>query len=198
MNYILDKGAQSVYPYTVSMLRQDNPNVGISADPTSYDLATFGVYAVLLSTPPEADPSTHRIEEAPLPTRRPDGSWVQAWVVRDVTPEEKAAWDAANAPQPDWMAFGIDLAMHPSITALYESLPGPMAGGLSVGLNEAGKGDPRLFFGLWSRLLAAGAISAELLGAIAVMAVEHHLPAEFTSELAPAPESRRPPKPEST
>ena len=74
MNYILDKGAQSVYPYTVSMLRQDNPNIGISADPTSYDLATFGVYAVLLCTPPEVDPSTHRIEEAPLPTRRPDGS----------------------------------------------------------------------------------------------------------------------------
>jgi hypothetical protein len=186
MNYILDKGAQSVYPYTVSMLRQDNPNIGISADPTSHDLATFDVYAVLPSTPPEVERRTHRIEEAPLPTRRPDGSWVQAWVVRDVTPEEKAAWDVANTPQPDWMAFGVDLAMHPGITALYESLPGPVAGGLSIGLNEAGKGDPRLFFGLWSRLMAAGAISAELLGAIAVMAVEHHLPQSFMEALRPS------------
>jgi hypothetical protein len=186
MNYILDKGAQSVYPYTVSMLRQDNPNIGISADPTSHDLATFGVYAVDHSTPPEVDLSTHRVEEAPLPTRRPDGSWVQAWLVRDVTPEEKAACDAANAPQPDWMEFGIDLAMHPGIAALYESLPGPMAGGLSIGLNEAGKGDPRLFFGLWGRLVAAGAVSRELLAAIDVMAVEHHLPQSFMEALRPS------------
>jgi hypothetical protein len=186
MNLIHHTSSFTEYPDSLWRLRKDVPNVSFPDNPTAADLAPFNRYLVTPTPPPEVDLSTHRVEEAPLPTRRPDGSWVQAWIVRDVTPEEKAAWDVANAPQPDWMAFGIDLAMHPGITALYESLPGPVAGGLSVGLNEAGKGDPRLFFGLWSRLLAAGAISAELLGAIAVMAVEHHLPQSFMEALRPS------------
>ena len=129
---------------------------------------------------------THRAVEAARPDRRSDGSWVHAWTVRPATAEETAAYDLANAPQPDWMAFGSDLASHPGITALYGSLPGAVASGLSIGLNEAGKGDPRLFFGLWSPLMASGAMSAELLSAIVVMAVEHHLPQSFMEALRPS------------
>jgi hypothetical protein len=112
--------------------------------------------------------------------------------MRDATPEETAAWDIANAPHPDWMGFGIDLAMHPGITALWEALPGPVSGALPTALNEAGKGDPRLFTGLWQRIMVTGAISPELLGGIATMAAEHHLPEAFIAGLAPAaPERER-------
>jgi hypothetical protein len=106
--------------------------------------------------------------------------------MRDATEDEIAAWDIANAPQPDWMAFGIDLAMHPGITALWEALPGPVSGALPTALNEAGKGDPRLFTGLWQRIMSTGAISPELLSGIAALAAEHHLPEAFIAGLAPA------------
>ena len=185
MNYVHATPTTVEYPYDYWRLRKDNPNVSFVENPTAADLAPFNVYPVAPVTPPEVDLATHRVGEA-TPIRRDDGSWVQAWTVRDVTPEEKAAWDAANAPQPAWMEFGIDLATHPGISALYETLPGPMAGGLSIGLNDAGKGDVRLFFELWSRLLAAGAISDELLSAIAVMAVKHHLPQSFMEALRPS------------
>lgn len=184
------------YPYSIWRLRKDNPNVMFGENPSSADLAPFFVYWVTSTLPPEVDMRTHRVEEASRPDRCNDGSWVQAWMVRPATAEETAAWDAANTPQPDWMAFGIGLASHPGIAELYRLLPTPMADGLSIGLNEVSKGDSRLFFGLWGQLVASGAISAELLSAIAVMAVEHHLPAEFISGLAPAPESLTPPRPE--
>ena len=174
------------YPYSVWRLRKDNPNVMFGENPSSADLAPFHVYWVTPMPPPEVDMRTHRAVEAARPDRRSDGSWVHAWTVRPATAEETAAYDLANAPQPDWMAFGIDLASHPGITALYGSLPGAVASGLSIGLNEAGKGDPRLFFGLWSPLMASGAMSAELLSAIVVMAVEHHLPQSFMEALRPS------------
>jgi hypothetical protein len=108
----------------------------------------------------------------------------------DAFPEEveqaAAAYHRANLPEPQWMEFGIDLAMHPGIIALYGAIPGPMANGLSIGLNEAGKGDPRLFTGLWQRVMAAGAIQPNLLSDIAALAALHNLPAEFLAALRPA------------
>ncbi len=184
MNYILDKGAQPVYPYTISMLRQDNPNIGISVDPTPHDLATFSVYSVNNVPPPEVDLRTHRVDEAPLPTRRSDGSWEQAWVVRDATPEEASAYAAANAPQPDWLAFGVALATSPAIAALYAAVPGPMGDGLSIGLSKAGDGDPRLFLSFWAQLLAAGVITPELLGVMGALAQQFNLPQTFVNALS--------------
>ena len=90
------------------------------------------------------------------------------------------------APTPDWMEFGVDLAVNPGIAALYAAIPGPLASGLSIGLSEAGKGSHRLFAGLWGRLMASGAIEPELLSEIAVLAAQHNLPAEFIAGLTGA------------
>jgi hypothetical protein len=176
------------YPATMEALRLEFPNSSFPLEPTAEDLAPFNRFFVTPSPCP-ADTRTERPVNGATLT---DEGWQQTWTMRDATPEETAAWDIANAPQPDWMEFGIDLAMHPGITALWEALPGPVSGALPTALNEAGKGDPRLFTGLWQRIMVTGAISPELLGGIATMAAEHHLPEAFIAGLAPAaPERER-------
>jgi hypothetical protein len=175
------------YPATLDALRQEFPNSLFPLEPTAEDLAPFNRFHVTPSPCP-ADTRTERPVNGATLT---DDGWQQTWTMRPATPEEKAAWDAANVPQPDWMGFGIDLAMHPGITALWEALPGPVSGALPTALNEAGKGDPRLFTGLWQRIMSTGAISPELLGGIATMAAEHHLPVAFIAGLAPERERAR-------
>ncbi len=185
MNLVHHTPLFTEYPYSLWRLREDNPNVLFSANPTAADIAPFNAYWVAPTAPPEVDLRTQRVEEAPLPTLLSDGSWVQAWVVRDATPEEASAYAAANAPPPDWMNFGIELASSPAIAALFAAVPGPISNGLSIGLSEASKGDPRLFLGLWSRLLAAGVITAELLDAMGALAQQFALPGEFIAALMP-------------
>jgi hypothetical protein len=178
----------NAYPASLYEVRQANPNVSFPANPTDEDLAPFG-YANVHPTPhPSYDQRTERPVNGATLT---DKGWQQTWTIRPATDEEISAYDLANAPQPDWMEFGIDLAMHPGISALWEALPGPVAGALPTALNEAGKGDHRLFTGLWQRIMATGAISPELLGGIATMAAEHHLPAAFIAGLAPERERAR-------
>lgn len=170
------------YPATLDALRQEFPNCSFPIEPTAEDLAPFNRFFVAPIPAPSCDPRTERTEHNATLTA--DG-WQQAWTIRPATEDETAAYDLANRPAPDWMEFGIDLAMHPGVTALYNAIPGPVAGGLTVGLNEAGKGDPRLFSVLWQQLLTSGAITSELLSGITSMATEHHLPAEFVGALAP-------------
>lgn len=177
------------YPATLDALRRKSPNCSFPVEPTAEDLAPFNRFFVAPIPAPSCDPRTERTEHTPTLTA--DG-WQQDWTIRPATDEEIAAYDLANAPQPDWMAFGIDLAMHPGITALWEALPGPVSGALPTALNEAGKGDPRLFTALWQRIMTAGAITPELLTAISALAAQHHLPAQFIAGLAPvAPERVR-------
>ena len=177
------------YPCSLYEVRQANPNVSFPANPTDEDLAPFGYINVHPTPQPSHDQRTERIEG---PTAEPDadGVYHQAWPIRPATAEETAAYDIANAPAPNWMEFGIDLAMHPGITALWEALPGPVSGALPTALNEAGKGDPRLFTGLWQRIMTAGAITPGLLTAISALAAQHHLPAQFIAGLAPAAPER--------
>jgi hypothetical protein len=180
----------SAYPASLYEVRQANPNVSFPAEPTDEDLAPFGYISVQHTPQPSHDQRTERVEDV---TREvdADGLCRQTWAIRPATDEEIAAYDQSHAPQPDWMEFGIDLATHPGISALWDALPSPVAGALPTALNEAGKGDHRLFTGLWQRIMATGAITPELLGGIATMAAEHHLPATFIAELAPERERAR-------
>lgn len=177
------------YPCSLYEVRQANPNVSFPANPTDEDLAPFNYINVHPTPQPSCDQRTERIEG---PTAEPDadGVYHQAWTIRPATTEEITAYDLANAPEPDWMEFGIDLAMHPGIADLYAAIPGPVSSGLTVGLNEAGKGDSRLFSGLWQRAIATGAIEPELLTEIADLAIQHHLPEAFIAVLAPAAPER--------
>jgi len=179
------------YPYSIGQLRQDNPNVSFSVNPTAADMAPFYVYQVTSTPQPVVNVRTQRVEEARQPTKNSNGSFSQAWVIRNATPAEISAYDAANAPQPDWMAFGVALATSPAIATLYAAIPGPVGSGLSTGLMEASKGDYRLFLGLWVQLLAAGRITPALLQTIGALAQQFNLPAEFMVALMPPAASSR-------
>ena len=170
------------YPATLDALRQEFPNCSFPIEPTAEDLAPFNRFFVTPVPAPSCDPRTERTEHNATLT---DDGWQQTWTIRPATDEEIATYDLANAPEPDWMAFGIELTTHPGIAELYATIPAPVSNGLSIGLNEANKGDPRLFSVLWQQLLTSGAITSELLSDITSMSAEHHLPAEFVNGLVP-------------
>jgi len=170
------------YPATLDALRQEFPNSSFPIEPTAEDLAPFNRFFVAPIPAPSCDPRTERAEHTPTLT---DNGWQQTWTIRAATADEIAAYDIANAPEPDWMGFGIELTSNPGIAELYAVIPAPVSNGLSIGLNEANKGDPRLFSVLWQQLLTSGAITSELLSDITSMSAEHHLPAEFVNGLVP-------------
>ena len=173
------------YPFSRSDLSTTYPNVSFPPSPTADDLAPFDIYPVIPSPRPADTRDERAIEGDPTLT---DAGWQQVWTVRPATDDEQTAWDAAHAPSPDWMSFGIELAANPSISALYDNIPNALANGLSIGLAEASKGDTRLFVGLWQRVLSAGGVSPELLGEIGALAYQFNLPAAFVAQMMPQPD----------
>jgi hypothetical protein len=186
MNYIQATNTTIIkYPFSRSDLSATYPNVSFPPSPTADDLAPFDIHPVIPSPRPADTRDERAIEGDPTLT---DAGWRQAWTVRPATDDEQTAWDAAHAPSPDWMSFGIELAANPSISALYDNIPNALANGLSIGLAEASKGDTRLFVGLWQRVLSAGGVSPELLGEIGALAYQFNLPAAFIAQMMPQPE----------
>lgn len=176
----------SDYPRSLWQLRQENPNVSFPANPTDDDLAALD-HAIVHPTPQptDYDQRLQRIEEGSPEAVTTDQhtTWQQRWTVRDATEQEIADYDAANVPAPQWVGFGVALALNPLITDLYAQIPAPVSQALSIGLKSAGDGDSRLFLGIWSTIKSTGAISIDLLQQIAALAAEHHLPPSFIQEL---------------
>lgn len=85
MYVLAPNGTVAEYPYSVSQLRADNPNVSFPV-PTPDDLlAAYNVFPVEPSEP-LYDPITQGITEiSPIFV---DGKWVQQWEVNDLTAEQ--------------------------------------------------------------------------------------------------------------
>ena len=171
-----------VYPFTKAQLPAVFPSTSFPSPIPDEIAADFGCLPVVPAERPEHDPRSQRLEEHD-PEELPDGTLRQVLTVRPATPEEVAAWDAANQPAPDWMGFGLALATSPAIAALYAALPGPVANALSIGLSEAAKGDARLFTSIWGHIFSEGAVSDELLAEIIAAATDSHLPQELIGSL---------------
>lgn len=76
------------YPYSISELRKDNPQVSFPKNPGDELLASFNVIRVQSTDFPAYDPMTQRVEEGqPVFS---DGQWVQAWKVVPLTADEIA------------------------------------------------------------------------------------------------------------
>lgn len=181
MNYILRKNSQSVYPYSISMLREDNPNIGFSVDPTLEDLAPFEVYPVNYVTPPEIDRRTQVLVEGP-PARLDGNQWFQTWDVRPATPEETAAWDVANAPQPDWDTFESIILQSPDLKAFiaFASTKDPLtAGAFPAAFFEAKRGSYASFRTTWAELVRISPVEINVAESVISVAKGCHLPEEF-------------------
>jgi hypothetical protein len=175
-----------VWPYDLTQLRTDNPNVSFPAAPTADDLAPFEVFEVADTDPPAYDPRTQRLEESQ--PEQVDGAWVQRWAVRDATAEEIAAYDAANQPPPDWarfkrVALGSD-TLNTILVAAYQSVP-VAAGALAPALLRAEGGDVADFAAAWAAITRAVDVPAEVIGGFAGVARACSLPQEFIDALSP-------------
>lgn len=64
------------FPYTISDLRRDNPNVSFPATVPDAELETYGVYRVTAATAPETNPRTDTLERS---CSLVDGTWTEVW-----------------------------------------------------------------------------------------------------------------------
>lgn len=155
------------YPISLWQLRQSHPNVSFAAQPTDDDLAPHG-YANVLATPAPAETREQRAQELP-PERVDDGTWRQAWELRDATPEELAAWDAAHAPSTtDYYAFWDALlvsSVYQSIRAQALSTPAVLMACtefvVAVGDAKAGRPNPAAIQACINYLLAAATLTED-------------------------------------
>ena len=107
---------------------------------------------------------------------------IRGWEVepRPVPPEE-----------PQWIAFGLALALDPTMGAFVSSLAAnPQTAVLermiTGGLLQAAEGNSRTFLRAWEAAVLGGAITTELITSMQAMASAHDLPADFIAGLAPA------------
>jgi hypothetical protein len=99
MQALIQNNNVAKYPYSVSELKQDNPQVSFPDSPTVELLESWGVYEVLTTQLPPFDPATQRIEEG-SPTLL-GAVWTQAWIVIALTDEEIAKQQADHVAQVD-------------------------------------------------------------------------------------------------
>jgi hypothetical protein len=90
MSYVLTDGSNNIvtYPYSIGLLRRDNPSVSFPASPTDEQIADWNVFPVTEEAQPSIDTLTEYITEG-TPIFVTD-HWEQTWVVNTYTPSEEA------------------------------------------------------------------------------------------------------------
>lgn len=85
-----------VYPYSVSSLRNDNPQTSFPDTPSAELLSEYGVYPVAAQEKPVVDYTMNVAEGVPIysATR---GGWEQTWLVLNASADEIAARTEAQA-----------------------------------------------------------------------------------------------------
>ena len=127
----ITNGEITQYPYSVGLLRRDNPNTSFPKSLSSEMLASYGVYEVKTPPAPDYDPETHFVEYAPVPSFA-DGSWVYAPSVRPLSSEQIAerterrsaevrARRSGLLAETDWAALS-DVTMSPEMAAYRQAL----------------------------------------------------------------------------
>jgi len=117
------------YPYSVGLLRKDNPNTSFPKKPSASDMAAFGVHPVTEVIPSLGD--GQKLTKVWTPTLV-SGDWVLAHQAVDLTTEEVAeatAVVAANVREArdkllagtDWTA-GSDVTMTSTMTTYRQAL----------------------------------------------------------------------------
>jgi len=77
-------GQVETYPYSIGLLRKDNPQTSFPANPTDKLLAEWNVYPVQSTNQPKVDYTKNVNEGTPVN----ENGWKQVWVVTDATAEE--------------------------------------------------------------------------------------------------------------
>jgi hypothetical protein len=132
MNYVKASGnTVEKYPYSIGLLRKENPNTSFPKKMGNEQLASWGVYPVLEVSDPEYDVKTERVLPDPQPTFI-EGTWVRKKSVVALSEEEIAirtnALEDSNRTErdrkiaeTDWWASS-DLTMTAEQTAYRQAL----------------------------------------------------------------------------
>ena len=141
MAYILTDGLDNIvtYPYSIGLLRRDNPNTSFPANPSLEVLAEWDVFPVEETEPPTIHViNENLIESSP---NLADGVWTQAWIVSPASAGEVVERTAAYAQQAseeatgkltvtnNFVAEGLELSkkLSPEFEAYREAIRDPSA-----------------------------------------------------------------------
>ena len=176
---------QTIWPYSLGQLRQDEPQRSFSSNPSDWELSVFSVFRVQGTAQPEINPAVEKLHQVePI---EQDGEWRQQWAVVALSEAEAADYYRATHP-PRWLEFGAVVMAQPEIKTLLNGCitagETPLAHGLSGGLIRAADGDSRLFTNTWHQACAAGLIPPEMTTNMQMLATAHDLPVEFIAGLA--------------
>ena len=121
----ITNGSVDTYPYSVGMLRRDNPTTSFPKKVSNEILAEFNVYPVVVADDPNYDQLTQKIEQADIPTLI-DGVWIVTKSITQLSDKEaKEIYDEkassirfqrdSKLEESDWMVIksaetGIALA----------------------------------------------------------------------------------------
>lgn len=78
--------AVEVYPYSVSALRRDNPNVSFPRNPSAELLASCNVFPVVEQATPSYNPALQNLSQ--INPTLVAGKWLQTWQITDASAEE--------------------------------------------------------------------------------------------------------------
>lgn len=87
MHALIVDGVVHKYPYTIGMLRKDNPNTSFPKRPDNELLAQWGMQLVAKTDRPDVDYKKNVNEGTPVLV---GDQWTQVWNVTDATAEEIA------------------------------------------------------------------------------------------------------------
>ncbi|WP_031431819.1 hypothetical protein [Methylomicrobium agile] len=117
MNYVKTSNPPE-YPYALTRLRTDFPQVSFPENPSDETLAEYGVFPVEPVPPPAHDESSQKaVEIDPVYVA---GTYRQAWLIVDLTPEEIVAKNAVYVTDEDFRNRFSESAMDAIIAAAYD------------------------------------------------------------------------------
>jgi hypothetical protein len=115
-------GAVAEYPYSISKLREDHPNVSFPREISDDLLGEYDAYRVASSERPSRTLTQDPVEQTP---ELIDGVWTQVWAMVDVSTEEAARRQQAAQAEADTAAVKADtfvqnfIAMTPAQVSAY-------------------------------------------------------------------------------
>lgn len=165
------------YPYTVSELRKDYPNVSFPSDLAELDLTEFDCAEVRIDAPPPHSQDTQTIES--LPPSLIEGVWTVQWSVRDLSAEEIKERAPVNWPgfnfwlftNQSFISYGLAAnSVNPYLVPAIIERYGQIA---KAGLIESGFPD------YWNNFCQSLGVSQEHRDEWAIAAEDSNLPSDF-------------------
>ena len=96
MHALIENGSVKQYPYTTGDLKRANPQTSFPSQISDASLLEYGVHRVFFATQPEVT-ATQVLEEGTPVFSTEDQRWTQTFAVRDMSAEEVASRDDAQA-----------------------------------------------------------------------------------------------------